>query len=193
MKVQHGPITQWLNGSVQLLFDTVSLAPGTYAIEIEHPAGFRHVIELCKLAPGEALPKPPPVPEPASPTASEPAPKIYRDGYGKVIADVASDLRARARRDLMDKFTRRIEYEGNSRSGYIHYIEGTTRFRLLHEMGGGDCKFYIEVPAAAQWEQATGTPLSRRDEIVAWIAATVQGEKASSWRYEIGADVITFR
>lgn len=188
-----GPVTDWLNGSIQLLFDTVPIAPGDYTLTVEHPNGWRHQLEFRKLAVGVALPAAP-QPEPAPPVLDLDAnqPLVYRDGFGKVIPDEAAELRARAREQLVRVFTRRVEYEGNFRSGYVVYIEGETRFKLVHEMGGGGCHCYIELPTAAQWEAHTGTAAGRRDEIVAWIAERVQREQAASWRYEIRADAIVF-
>ena len=86
----------------------------------------------------------------------------------------------------------RLEYSGNYRGGTITYIEGNLRIAFPHEMGGGACKFYIELPTPAQWERATDTALSRRDEIVCFVAETVRAEQASDWRYEIHDDVIRF-
>lgn len=193
-----GPVTDWLNGSIQLLFDTVGMAPGEYMLTVEHPDGWRHQLEFRKLAVGEAPPRPAPVPapQPAPPASPEPIgghPQVYRDGFGRVIPDEATAIRARADAAIRDAFTRRLEYEGNYRSGYVTYVEGTTRIRLMHEMGGGTCKFFIELPTAAMWEAQTGTPLARRDEIVQWIAEQVQREQAPNWRYEIRADEIVFR
>lgn len=86
----------------------------------------------------------------------------------------------------------RLEYSGNYRGGTITYIEGNLRIAFPHEMGGGACKFYIELPTPAQWARATDTALSRRDEIVRFVAETVRAEQASGWRYEIHDDVIRF-
>ena len=52
-----------LNGSIQLLFDTLDLPPGEYSIEIDHPQGWKHLIEIKKLKKGEKAQQPPPAPE----------------------------------------------------------------------------------------------------------------------------------
>jgi hypothetical protein len=188
-----GPVTDWLNGSIQLLFDTVPLPPGDYALSVEHPAGWRHQLEFRKLA-VDVKPKPAePEPPPTFPDPDGGQPPVYRDGFGRVIPDEAAAIRARAHEQLVRTFLRRLEYEGTFRSGYVTYIEGAMRFRLVHEMGGGGCHCYIELPQPAQWEAQTGTPLARRDEIVQWIAERVQRDQAPSWRFEIRDDAIVFR
>lgn len=188
-----GPVTDWLQGSILLLFNTVELEPGHWRLVIGHREGFEHVIEFDKLPEGLPLPMAPaPVPVPAAPPESG-APRVYRDGFGNVIPDQAALLRERAIREMIGRFTRRLEYEGNYRSGYVTYVEGDLRIRMLHEMGGGGCRFYVELPGEAQWEKQTGVPLARRDEIVEWVAAALQREQAPSWRYEITANEIIFR
>ena len=87
---------------------------------------------------------------------------------------------------------RRLTYSGDFHAGTITYTEGEVRFELWHEMGGGACRFFINLPTEAQWARFTRTPLARRGEIVAFVAETVRREKASSWRYVIEDGQITF-
>lgn len=188
-----GSVTDWLQGSIQLLFDTVDLEAGHWRLVISHREGFEHVIEFEKLPEGQPLPVPSaPVPAPALPPDAM-ATRVYRDGFGNVIPYEAAILRERADKKLIDRFTRHLEYEGNFRSGYVTYVEGDLRIRLLHEMGGGGCKLYVELPTEAQWEEQTGVPLARRNEIVEWVAAALRREQASGWRYEVTANEIIFR
>jgi hypothetical protein len=119
-------------------------------------------------------------------------PIIYRDGAGNILPNEEQLLREKAAKDLAARFSRRLEYEGNFRAGTIIYVEGELRIRFYHEMGGGECKFYIDIPTAEKWEAQTGAPLSRREEILTFVAQTVQREQASSWRYEIGEREIGF-
>ena len=86
----------------------------------------------------------------------------------------------------------RLAYSGDFHAGTITYVEGPTRFDLWHEMGGGACRFFINLPTAAHWAGVTGTPPTRRDEIVGFVAETVRREKASSWHYVIEDSQITF-
>jgi hypothetical protein len=101
-------------------------------------------------------------------------------------------MRGQAQRDIARMFGRRLEYEGNSRSGTVIFVDGDMRIRFVHEMGGGDVKFSIELPSVDHWEGFTRTPLARRDEIVAFVAERVRIEKANSWRYEIGDATIDY-
>lgn len=186
--VERGPVSDRMNGSVQILFATLEWPPGDYRIAITHKDGWRHEVELKKYEPGVAPPAPPaPVVEEA-----RRGPIVYRDGFGNVIPDVDLEMRAQAKRDIAWMFGRRLEYEGNYRAGTIVYIDGDTRIRFSHEMGGGDVKFYIELPSAEHWEGFTRTPLSKRDEIIAFVAERVRIEKANSWRYVIDEDSIDY-
>ena len=85
----------------------------------------------------------------------------------------------------------RLEYQGSFRAGTITYVEGPLRIAFPHRPGR-DCRFYVCIPAAADWEAATGTPLARRDEIVDFVAETVRREEAGSWHVEIGATRICY-
>jgi hypothetical protein len=187
--VERGPVSDRMNGSVQILFRTLEWPPGDYRIAIMHRDGWRHEVELRKYAPGEKPPVPPP-----APTVEEPSrgPIVYRDGFGNVIPDADLEIRGQAQRDIARMFGRRLEYEGNYRAGTIIFVEGDTRIRFAHEMCGGDVKFSIEVPSAEHWEGFTRTPLARREEIIAFMAERVRIEKANSWRYEISDEAIDY-
>lgn len=192
--VESTSVRSRLNGSVQILFDTLPWPPGRYRIEIGHEAGWRHVAELEKLEAGVAPPAPEP---PPPPPAAEPAPIVYHDGAGNILPNVDLELRAEARRNIVDmfdaRFGPRLEYEGNFRAGTIIYIDAARRIRFWHEMAGGKYKFYINIPTEAGWEAETGAPLAERDAIVRFVADTVQREQASSWSFEIKDNEILFR
>lgn len=93
---------------------------------------------------------------------------------------------------MAENLSRRIEYEGNFRAGYILYKAGDTVIRFYHEMAGGKYHFYIRVPPVEQWEALTKTPLDKRTTILEFVASTVQREQAPSWHYEIKADGIYY-
>jgi len=101
-------------------------------------------------------------------------------------------MRAGVAGKLASTFGRRLEYEGNFRAGTIIYVDGDIRIPFYHEMCGGEMKFSIDVPVVAHWQDATGTPLSQRDDIIAFVAQRVKQEQASSWRYEITGQSIDF-
>ena len=187
--IERAPVMSRLNGSVQILWDTLAWAPGDYLIAISHAEGWRHEIELRKLASGVK----PLDPERVAPAEEEPrGPIVYRDAFGNVIPDLDLEMRAASGRALARKLSRRVDYEGTYRAGTITYVDGDARIAFPYEMCGGALKFSIEVPAAEHWEAATGTPLSSRDEIIAFVAQRVGQEQASSWRYEITGCSIDF-
>lgn len=183
----EGRLRAHLNGSVQMLFDTLGWPPGRIEVQIDCDDGIGHRLELNKLT-GE-LPTAPPVPP--LPVSDSP-PIAYRDGFGRVIENEDLRLRERARAQLVRQFSRRLVYSGNFRAGTIHYLEPGLQIDFIHEMCGGELHFSIDVPAADDWERATGAPLARRDEIVAFVAERVRVEQADSWRYRITPRTIDF-
>lgn len=85
-----------------------------------------------------------------------------------------------------------MEYEGNVRGGSVIYIDPVHRIVFWNEMCGGDMKVTIDIPSAERWVAATGAPLSMRDEIVAFVAESVQRDQASTWVYRITPTSIDF-
>jgi hypothetical protein len=186
--VEQGPVMSRLNGSVQILFATLTWPPGDYRITITHEDGWRHEVALQKLPEGQPLPVEPPPPSP--PPSNEPI--IYRDGFGKEIPNADLDLRDKVLGDIARKFGRRLEYEGNYRAGTIHFLEGERRISFWHEMAGGEMKFFIDIPTEEHWESRTGTPLSEREEIIDFVARRVQQDQAPNWSYRITPNSIDF-
>lgn len=186
--IEDQPVRSRLNGSVQILTDTFGWAPGDYRVEISHDDGWRHELRLRKLEEGVAPPAPPaPPPEPRSED-----PIVYRDGFGKEIPNVDLEMREELNTRLVQRFNRRLEFEGNARAGVVIYIDGDTRIRFSHEMCIGRVNMSIDLPRAAHWEAHTGTPLSARDDIVEFVARETQRTQASTWDYEIHGDRIDF-
>lgn len=186
--IEEGAVADRLNGSIQILWDTLDIAPGKYSIEIEHPKGGQHILWFEKLKEGVKPVEKVSLPKPGN--TSQPI--EYRDGFGNLLPNEDLILREKLIKEMTDKFLRHLRYEGNFRSGYITYTEGNIVIRFYHEMGGGACHFYIGIPPESAWEAATKTPLHRRADIIEFVAATVQREKAPSWRYEIKADGIYY-
>jgi hypothetical protein len=119
-------------------------------------------------------------------------PIVYKDGFGNIIPDEDIILREKLNKELEQKFSRRIEYTGNLRAGTVIYIDNDTRIEFSHEIGGGNCLVYIDIPTEAQWEAFTKTPLARRKEILDFVAATVQAQQASTCYFEIKENAITY-
>ena len=208
--IEEQAVSAKINGSVLMTWDTLLWSPSVYCLDIEHPKGGIHSLFFNKLKAGEIVPKDKIV---EMPTASAENPslaidllpkeaskttesdsmwKVYLDGFGNPIPNEDARIRANAFSDLTAKFSRRIEFEGTYRSGYVTYIEGDIRIRFYHEMYGGKYHMGIDIPTENQWEAQTKTPLSKRQEIIEFLAKTVQKEQASSWRYEIRDTDIAF-
>ena len=181
-------VRQKINGSVQMLFATLDWPTGDYLIVITHKDGWRHEVALTKHEP-EWKPLPPPAPPPEPPRAE---PDVWRDGAGNVIPQVDLEIRAKLEADIKRRFSRKVSYEGSYRGGTIVYNDGKHTIRFDHEMCGGDLHFTIYLPTREQWQAATGTPQSERDEIIGWVAAQVQRDQAPSWKYRITAASIDF-
>lgn len=190
--VDDKPVADRLNGSIQILWDTLDIPPSDYTIEIEHPKGGKHILPFKKYAKGKEEKKAEYIPVPEGYQDTPSVPKTYKDGFGNPIPNEDLILREELAKKLTTMFARHIRYEGSFRAGNVIYIEGDLRLTFSHEMGGGNCKFYIDIPTESTWEAATKTPLSRRAEIVEFVANTVKTEQASSWQYEIRADCIYY-
>jgi len=189
--VNECPTSHRLNGSIKLLWDTLEIAPGDYLIEIDHPDGWKHRIALKKYPEQEAPAPTPPVA--AQPTNENPSGyTVYRDGFGNIMPDEDLIIREKAFKSLTTQFSRRIEYEGTFRAGEIIYVDNEKRIRFSHEMGGGNCMFYIDVPTESEWEARTNTPLTERQGILEYVASTVRSQQASNCRYEIKESEIVY-
>lgn len=122
----------------------------------------------------------------------EEKPIEYKDGFGNSIPNEDLILREKLNKELERKFSRRIEYEGNLRSGSVIYLDIDTKIEFSNEMGGGNCLAYINIPSETLWETVTKVPLSRRKDILEYVAAAVQAQQASNCYFEIKEDSIGF-
>lgn len=209
--IEEQAVSDKISGSVLMTWDTLTWSPNAFRIDIEHPKGGVHSLYLNKLKEGKIVPKDKivemptasaenpslaidllPKKEPKNKEISDSMWAVYRDGLGNIIPNEDRMIRENAFKDLAAKFSRRIEFEGNYRSGYVTYIEGDIRIKFPHEMYGGKYHFGIDIPSESQWEAQTNTPLSRRDDILTFLAKTVQREQALSWQYEIRETDIAF-
>lgn len=188
------PVTDRLNGSVQILWDTLKIHPGHFRIEIRWKNDQYHLIEFIKYTEEEskerkAIAQAYQVSDEAE---SDSGPIIYRDGFGNIIPNEDLEIREKAKANMMRHFSKKISYSGNFRGGTITYSDGVYSIDFYHEMGGGRCKMYIEIPTEETWERRTKVPISDRNEILEFVAQTVQRDQAPSWKYEIRRDVIYF-
>jgi hypothetical protein len=184
-----------LQGSIQLLLDTSVLPAGQYTLTVNHRQGWQHQIHLHKLAESELPPVAAPAPAPTSQSRSSPpqGPEgylRYRDGAGRAVPDADLDLRRNETQRLAARFQRHLRYENHGRAGYVCYVEGELQLKFAYEIGGLHCVAWVEVPSAAHWEQATGLPLARRDDILQFTATHLRAQQGPSCRVQIRADSI---
>ena len=188
--IEDWPVTDRLSGSIQILWDTLPIAPGLYTININGRNGCVHEVDFEKHEEGENA-----VTEKAEIVFKEEKSAgqiVYKDGFGKVIENEDLVLREKVIKDIGRRFSRRIEYIGSVRSGTVIYIDNETRIEFINEMGGGNCMVYIEIPTEEQWETQTKTPLAARKEILEFMAETVRAEQASNCNYKIKDNMIGY-
>ncbi len=190
--VDEKPVAEKLNGSVQILWDTLEIAPSNYTIEIEHPKGGKHILPFKKYVKGKEVKKDIYIPTPELQQDTPSVSKTDKKGFGILLPNEGLILKEEVTKELVEQFTRDVTYEGSFRSGYVIYIEGDKRLRFMHEMMDDNCKFYIEIPTESTWEAETKTPLSRRADILSFMAHAVQTDHASNWQYEIREDSIYY-
>ncbi len=190
--VDEWPVAEKLSGSIQILWDTLEIAPGQYSIEIDRNNGEQHFVYFEKFEEGVVLKKKQPDTIVKEDKEKSSLPIQYRDGFGNIIENEDLILREKVNKHLTRIFFRHIEYEGNFRAGTIIYIDDEIRIEFYHEMGGGNCIFYIDIPTEEKWEAQTKTPLSARKEIPEFVATNVQAQQASNCNYEIKSNEVAF-
>ncbi len=183
-----------LNGAIQILWDTLVIPPGHYRIEISWKNEQYHLIELIKYTEEESKESKAIVQ--ANQVSDDPVPSsgpiIYRDGFGNVLPNEDLEIREEAMNKVIRRFSKKLSYSGSFRGGTITYTDGLYTIDFYHEMGGGNCKMYIDIPTEDQWELQTQVPLSERKDIIEFVAERVQRDQAPSWKYEIRNDIIYF-
>ncbi|HMQ61528.1 MAG TPA: hypothetical protein PKE06_12720 [Flavilitoribacter sp.] len=176
-------VSDRLSGGTMIIWDTLPLKPGFYTIEADWPGGWTHRIRFIKMIPGfpkEAYRHPP------GNVRMVQDDHTYRlfDSNGVEIRSGMEDLR----QAILDKIAgsgRRLEYEQSGRAGIITYCEQDIRITFDWEFAGGNSVVYIFVPNPGQWEAATLTPLTRRQEILDFVGAQVVRDQAPSCTYRI--------
>lgn len=76
----------------------------------------------------------------------------------------------------------KILYSSEGRSGRVHYKSAEADFDLYYEFGGGDCIVCIDVPDPKDWQQHTGLPTERREEILNFIGQQVVKDQTTGGR-----------
>ncbi len=76
----------------------------------------------------------------------------------------------------------RVLYSSDGRSGYVHYQSADADFALYYEFCGGDCVAGIDIPKPEEWEDHTGLPLARREEILDFIGRQLMKDQTTLGR-----------
>ncbi len=87
----------------------------------------------------------------------------------------------------------RIGYLTEGRSGKVVFSMGLRSFDMYFEFGGGDTLAVLDVPAAKDWEKATGFPVSLRPAILEFIGKSVAHDQVSSGRGRFEIDETSIR
>jgi hypothetical protein len=87
--------------------------------------------------------------------------------------------------EIMSRFFPKLEYTQDGRGGSIYYIEGAIKIEFGWEFGGGNAVVILFIPETKYWEAQTGTPLSRRDEILKFLCEQVIRDQAPGCKYKI--------
>ena len=67
----------------------------------------------------------------------------------------------------------KIFYESEGRSGYVHYLNKDSKFKLFYEFGSGSCVAIIHIPSPDNWEKQTNLTLAIRDEVLTTIGRQI--------------------
>ncbi|MCE7064688.1 hypothetical protein [Dyadobacter sp. CY326] len=173
-----------LSGSTMILVDTLPYRPGFYTIEASWPDGWTHQIRFIKFMEGfpnakslniphnvlQAIkgkechlqpPHAPEVKEAISPSSVR-KPALEEHSPGNVVT-----------------------YSQDGRGGKIFYRDGAVSIDFDWEFAGGNGVVWFSIPEEKFWEAHTKTPLSRRDEILEFVANQVIKDQAPGCKFEI--------
>jgi hypothetical protein len=178
-EVWRKEIREIINGSIQIILDTLPFPPGDISIKIVKIDGLQHIINLKKheenFVPEVSV-------QPIGVQQDDYRPPIvYRDGFGNILPDQDLLMREELMKDLVRKFSRKVVFENMGRSNNVLYEDGEKSFSFWSEFGSGGCLFYISIPTAETWEKQTGFSLAERYEIIQFVATeTLRAQTSSS-------------
>lgn len=93
--------------------------------------------------------------------------------------------------NVLKQFVPILEYTQEGRGGIIFYKEKDISIRFDWEFGGGNAIVVIYIPEVQYWEAQTGTPLSRRDEILTFLCKQVIRDEAPGGKYKIYSNSVS--
>ena len=188
-KIMEASIRDVMVGPVKIVLDSLPIPPGLISVSIRSPHGTHNII-LRKLIKKE------------EPLSDELIPKIwsskitkphnYHDGNGRALQNEDLLLRDEIIKKTINLFTRSLQYKNYGRDGEVKYLEGDQSIRFYKELGGGECIFFLHIPAKENWEKQTGFSLDRRDEILNFVAEGTKKDHAPNCRFEIREQEILY-
>lgn len=182
-----------VNGSIQILIDSLPFPPGEFRIIISAVDDFNHIIYFTKFDESYVEKKETPqVEEPVVEPSESSIWKVYKDGFGNDIPNEDQIIREKLIKKMSFNYGKQLSYTGNLRSGTVIFTEGSIRLEFWTEMGGGNCLFYISIPKSSKWTAVTGLPINDREAIINFIAERALQDQASGCRYTITDDFITY-
>ena len=157
-----------VSGSIQIIIDTLFIYPGEFVITISKIDGLQHNVTFVKYKEGVI----PEVPDktPVEAVDLDKPPIEYRDGLGNILPNEDLLLREKLIGYMVKKFSRKLLFDGNGRSGSVTYLEGDKKVSFESEIGGGDCIFFIHIPDEENWLNKTGFELNERNDILQFVA-----------------------
>jgi hypothetical protein len=183
-------VSDIINGSVQIILDSLFIYPGDFVLQILVIGGVAHEIYISKMEEGkEIIPKSEDLTD-IDDTDNQPI--IYKDGFGNDVPNLDLEMREKIIKKTINKVFRRLEFFSHGRDGEVVYIEGDTKLHFYMEMGGGNCIFYLNIPSKEQWESVTKLPLNEREDILNYIAEGTQREQAPSSYFTISDTEISY-
>lgn len=119
--------------------------------------------------------------------------KEYKDGLGKSLPNEDLILSQEAKCHTLNKMLRSVRYQTVGRSGKAIYCEGEKSLSFEMEMCGGDAVFMLFIPGLDEWEVITGFPITRRMEILSFLAECTKRDQGPSTQYIIEENAIIFK
>ena len=83
-----------------------------------------------------------------------------------------------------------VNYTQDGRGGKIIYRDGPVTIDFDWEFAAGNAVAFFYIPQEANWEAQTKTPLSRRTDIISFVASQIIKDQAPGCHFEIHFDSV---
>lgn len=219
-ELEKGEVSNKLNGSVQMLWDSLLWKEGLYTLQIHHQQGWYHELRFIKQRMKESM-----FDMYDSGVINHKNFPLYLSQWNLPIKSLVvnrkpenstahsgdsgdsggsieeATIRQSATQSIGNLFLSllnpteeypRLEYEEKDKEVWIYYVDEKYRIPLRASFEEMDAELCIWIPTEETWEDATGLPVSKRRETLLFIAQQVRRDQAPIWRFEIGEDSIRF-